>query len=1160
MQTSLDSKEVTELIDAASCGSPATCVSFSPCASLLGLAAGESVKVYETATLARMCKPVSTFFLPNPATALAFSSSDSQPQCHLCVAHRDGALLWIDGADSQSVEHEILDDNGCNKRCIVFDDAGTNVAIAVGSVVCIVCITTRRQTVRLEGHNADVTAIAFSNFHPHQLCSASEDRTFKLWDISARCLLYQSSVVSSSPFTSIAFDPKRERVVLGSEDGKVRFYAITHGEQKRLSSTDFHVGGTVACVREEQSLDVGTLLQKRYKALKTMSAPDTRRDISDSNLSSGGFGYENDAPPQIVSSLPRWAKDLAAETAVAVAGGEDPPNDEETSEEDNEFPKTVLSLWFRKSISGQVSNLSTPDGDDNIFLPASTSNRDKDCAHTSSWKNDAAWLIVGTPCALLHVNSSSFVADAMLDLRNVEYGTNHDRKGKSKWLHRNTKAGHVNLTDDQENKKRGILSPLTAQAMAVVAAQQQQPVPLQMTAACLSFVEHANGLNTVADCRASGKDPMARRETRRMYYTRRLSGRSTQEGEERIVKNNSDGETEILGAHNNSKPNGTKSGLLCAVGVAFLPGIKILHLPLQVAKPRASKSVAANISVRRNRASQVDETSIDLGGKPPHAPSSGNVLTSPRLPDTDTTQTSKSRMSMSRPAVDVIAAPEPLSLFPSQSLPSDSVLRNHEFRSSEPTNRDAHRKRKTSRGRKNAKSTMKNKPVTFHTRIRSSGYGKTPPVMKLGGVSRQTSSKVTRRLKGVGLEHTAMLSMDSPVPSTHQLSHQVSMDGADKRGSIHTGPVIRVVYSRGATDIATASADRSSISMRLPCAKYPGEKHRSRYLGHNGAVHSVDWSHNKQNQLLLTASADGTAKLWQKGRPDAVLTFSHWHHGSAHRTTVESGVVADAGSIASLSLLRNRNRHNRFESSRAKGEIAKEQSNPPFHPSAVTQAGFFYMDKFVLLTVKNSLCLYKYGTEHLTDTRNDLRRLQNRSKYKMVHLWQKSDTHNITSFACANSFHSPIVITAGSNRSVCIYDLAHGREASVIADAHSRALNGVALPSFSEYTTHSPKSYDTFLTSGTEGSVKLWDLRTAQPIRSFQGQPRSHCMAMDPTMRFIACSSKDAPNVVTVYDMRAGGLLEKLQCGSEAVMDAAFSPRHPQLCVASADGRIRFFA
>ena len=67
-------------------------------------------------------------------------------------------------------------------------------------------------------------------------------------------------------------------------------------------------------------------------------------------------------------------------------------------------------------------------------------------------------------------------------------------------------------------------------------------------------------------------------------------------------------------------------------------------------------------------------------------------------------------------------------------------------------------------------------------------------------------------------------------------------------------------------------------------------------------------------------------------------------------------------------------------------------------------------------------------------------------------------------------------------------------------------------------------------------------------------------MALDPTMRFIACTSKDAPNVVTVYDMRAGGLLKKLQCGSEAVMDAAFSPRHPQLCVASTDGRIRFYA
>ena len=67
-------------------------------------------------------------------------------------------------------------------------------------------------------------------------------------------------------------------------------------------------------------------------------------------------------------------------------------------------------------------------------------------------------------------------------------------------------------------------------------------------------------------------------------------------------------------------------------------------------------------------------------------------------------------------------------------------------------------------------------------------------------------------------------------------------------------------------------------------------------------------------------------------------------------------------------------------------------------------------------------------------------------------------------------------------------------------------------------------------------------------------------MAIDPTLRFVAMSSRDAPNVLSVSDLRMGGVLSKLKCGAEAIMDVAFSPRHPQICVASSDGRLRFFS
>ena len=54
--------------------------------------------------------------------------------------------------------------------------------------------------------------------------------------------------------------------------------------------------------------------------------------------------------------------------------------------------------------------------------------------------------------------------------------------------------------------------------------------------------------------------------------------------------------------------------------------------------------------------------------------------------------------------------------------------------------------------------------------------------------------------------------------------------------------------------------------------RYTEEKHRAVHLGHDGPVHSIDWSHNSQSQLLLTASTDGSAKIWQRGRADQQQT------------------------------------------------------------------------------------------------------------------------------------------------------------------------------------------------------------------------------------------------------------------------------------------------
>ena len=1101
----------------------------------------------------------------------------------LCVAHRDGAFLWDNGLSSDSNEHALLDGTGLKSQCS-FNPQGTLVAIPVDCIVYIVDVDTKRSVVQLEGHGAVVTSVAFNPHRPQQLATASEDRSFKLWDVMNRCLLYQSSIVSMSPFTTLAFDPYRERLVVGSEDGKLRFYMLT------LPSR----GTETTHVREERMIDVGTLLRKRAKL---MTEKNTRRVSGASGASSvcGSTDIDGsanpDTAPHVVSSLPSWAR---GGLMTSNENNEDDDNDQEQdNEEVEQVDTTMLSLYFRRG-----GNSTTTSSQAEASESATRRRRDEglgwhgtgvldemesgDCegednsdgngdtkSPSTYWKEKTTWMIVGTPNALIHVDTSSYEIDTVLSFRDAEAANS---SSPLSWGSISSSAIDVppapaspTTTTSSINggisalpfpSDRGILSPLSAQAMAMGTARQKQAVPLAMTASCFAFACHEGQ-------RAEVVERAPRRANRIEYYKKRLTGQVSQP--------------------NAPAPSSAiRSSLLCVVGSAFVPNATILKLPREpitsfTPMPRLAEPTATLGNTKT--AADEDPTAPSGVGGITTIPSSVVVAAPPRAPT--------------------------LSLFPTRPLATDSSLRNSEFKASTPP-------KKQSTPRKGRHNAM-NQPVTFHRNIRSSGYGKKAPVMTLHGKKKKRPSKY--RNNNSNHHHSNSITsgistggdqypMDCPIPTHHQIAHQITMDGPHLKGTLHNGPILKLRYTRDASHLATCSTDRTATSMRLPCSRFTEEKHRSVHLGHDGPVHSIDWSHNAQSQLLLTASTDGTARMWERGRSDAVLTFDRWQKNSTTNLKLtsksrighvhslggggggssSSGVsVSGSGTFrssqsASALLRSHRRTSNSSTSSNTTTPTKQKKKNPLFGTTSVTQASFAYMDTFVMLSVGNSLCLYKYAVDRLDGAKDDLQRLQNKSRYRLVQKYTQEGCQTITSFAHANSFYSTLVITGGSNRSVNLYDMGMSSSGSgsgssstgsvgngnkpvvTIADAHSRSVTSVALPSFSEYASVPNAAYDVFLTSGAEGTVKLWDVRDPmRAVRTFSCHMRSTAMSIDPTMRYLACASRDAPNVLSVYDLRAGGLLDGIQCGSEAITDVAFSPRHPQMCVGSADGRIRFF-
>ena len=277
-------------------------------------------------------------------------------------------------------------------------------------------------------------------------------------------------------------------------------------------------------------------------------------------------------------------------------------------------------------------------------------------------------------------------------------------------------------------------------------------------------------------------------------------------------------------------------------------------------------------------------------------------------------------------------------------------------------------------------------------------------------------------------------------------------------------------------------------------------------MGHEGPIHSIDWNHGQQMQLLLTASEDGSARVWLRNKPASVLRLL-----------------------------------------------------PACHGRAVKSAKFFYVDKFVVLAIGNRLELHKYAVDHLADEKNDLRRLQNKSKHRLVKAWEQP-SQTINSIACLNSIYSPTVLTSGSNRNVHVYNLGLGIESRSIEQAHGRAIHSVVLPGISEYTSLPDNVYDVFLTGSTDGSVKLWDLRSsscARKMAEHTNRVATVGMAFSPCMRYVAVGSEDKTCVI--YDIRNGNVIDKLRGHTDTITTIAYNPKFPQLVTGAADGRVLFY-
>ena len=122
--------------------------------------------------------------------------------------------------DVSSIEHL----TGIRSGSVSINSTETTIAAAYDSLILIYDIDNQRCTNLLEGHDRGVLNIKFfeDDDGSCKIISTSEDRTFKIWDISNGILFFQSSI-HSSPI-HFAAPVGSERILVGEESGCLKVY------------------------------------------------------------------------------------------------------------------------------------------------------------------------------------------------------------------------------------------------------------------------------------------------------------------------------------------------------------------------------------------------------------------------------------------------------------------------------------------------------------------------------------------------------------------------------------------------------------------------------------------------------------------------------------------------------------------------------------------------------------------------------------------------------------------------------------------------------------------------------------------------------------------------------------------------------------------------
>lgn len=299
-------------------------------------------------------------------SALCFSEA---PDKYLFTASTDGIARWpLQGlGEEESVltppaedvrPDTLIESMDAYPSFLCLDNEQQRLAVGCNRITHLVHAWTGKVLARLEGHGALVTAAAFRSGNVDSIVTIAEDRRFIVYDLAKNCIMYQSCIVSSSPFISMAVEPGGSRCAIGSSDGKVRVYDLATPECRLLH----------------------TMTPARAKE----STPTTQDD--------------EDAPV-VITTEPAWKRAFAA----AEEADED---DEPVNEAEHELP--IIALRFVSRPRPRPSSADEREASDAVRMSAAGGGQTTSSNEWQDMSVSAPSLLVCSPQSILELSMHNF--------------------------------------------------------------------------------------------------------------------------------------------------------------------------------------------------------------------------------------------------------------------------------------------------------------------------------------------------------------------------------------------------------------------------------------------------------------------------------------------------------------------------------------------------------------------------------------------------------------------------------------------------------------------------------------------------------------------------------------------------------------------------------